>query len=90
MAQVELEQVSKVYPGGVRAVDSVDLNIRDQELVVLVLTGHLLKDPEYTLNFHRGELFVNESGSELQQLRKPPVSLPAKADAVIDLLKQTR
>jgi multiple sugar transport system ATP-binding protein len=36
MARVELEKVSKVYPGGVRAVNSIDLNIRDQEFVVLV------------------------------------------------------
>jgi multiple sugar transport system ATP-binding protein len=36
MAQVVLEKVSKVYPGGVRAVDRVDLSIRDQEFVVLV------------------------------------------------------
>jgi multiple sugar transport system ATP-binding protein len=36
MARVDLENVSKVYPGGVRAVDSVDLAVRDQEFVVLV------------------------------------------------------
>jgi len=36
MAHVELEQVSKVYPGGVRAVDAVDLDIHDKEFVVLV------------------------------------------------------
>jgi multiple sugar transport system ATP-binding protein len=36
MAHVELEQVSKVFPGGVRAVDAVDLDIHDKEFVVLV------------------------------------------------------
>jgi multiple sugar transport system ATP-binding protein len=36
MAQVLLEQVSKIYTGGVRAVDSIDLSIRDREFVVLV------------------------------------------------------
>src|SRR5437868_13524139 len=36
MARVELESVSKVYPGGVKAVDRVDLAIKDQEFVVLV------------------------------------------------------
>jgi multiple sugar transport system ATP-binding protein len=36
MARVELEQVSKLYPGGVRAVDRLDLSIADQEFVVLV------------------------------------------------------
>ena len=36
MARVELVQVAKVYPGGVRAVDSIDLVIEDREFVVLV------------------------------------------------------
>ena len=36
MARVELQKVSKVYPGGVRAVDAVDLAIADQEFIVLV------------------------------------------------------
>src|SRR4051812_48744559 len=36
MAHVELEQVSKVYPGNVKAVDAIDLDIADQEFVVLV------------------------------------------------------
>src|SRR3954466_116447 len=36
MAQVVLEKVSKVYPGGVKAVNAIDLSIKDQEFVVLV------------------------------------------------------
>jgi multiple sugar transport system ATP-binding protein len=36
MALVQLDNVSKVYPGGVRAVDSVSLTVADQEFVVLV------------------------------------------------------
>ena len=36
MAEVVLENVSRVYPGGVLAVDSVDLVVRDQEFLVLV------------------------------------------------------
>src|SRR5881396_2607550 len=36
MAQVVLEKISKVFPGGVKAVDAIDLGIRDQEFVVLV------------------------------------------------------
>ena len=36
MAKVELEKVSKIYPGGVKAVDAIDLSIRNQEFVVLV------------------------------------------------------
>jgi multiple sugar transport system ATP-binding protein len=36
MARVELEKVSKIYPGGVRAVNAIDLQIKDQEFIVLV------------------------------------------------------
>src|SRR3954471_8173391 len=36
MAQVHLEKVTKIYPGGVKAVDAVDLSVADRELVVLV------------------------------------------------------
>jgi multiple sugar transport system ATP-binding protein len=36
MAIVELNKVSKVFPGGVKAVDSIDLRIADREFIVLV------------------------------------------------------
>jgi len=36
MARVDLEKVSKIYPGGVKAVDSIDLHIADREFIVLV------------------------------------------------------
>ena len=36
MARVDLEKVTKVFPGGVKAVDAVDLHVADQEFVVLV------------------------------------------------------
>src|ERR1700749_1710366 len=36
MAKVELDKVSKIYAGGVKAVNAIDLHIKDQEFVVLV------------------------------------------------------
>jgi multiple sugar transport system ATP-binding protein len=36
MARVELKQVTKIYPGGTKAVDAIDLSIKDQEFIVLV------------------------------------------------------
>src|SRR6188474_2425336 len=36
MAQITLDSLVKVYPGGVRVVDGINLEIRDQEFVVLV------------------------------------------------------
>ncbi len=37
--------------------------VKPGEMVVLILTGHLLKDPDFTIRFHRGDLFAAmESG----------------------------
>jgi len=36
MARVQLENVSKIYPGNVKAVDSINLQIADREFIVLV------------------------------------------------------
>jgi len=58
--------------------------VQSADLVVLVLTGHVLKDPEYTLKFHRGDLFDNtESASKM---RRPPIVLDASADDVLRVL----
>src|SRR5450631_11375 len=66
--------------------------VKPGETVVLVLTGHLLKDPEFTINFHRGELFKGsldeEASAALKPLRRPPVVLDATLDAVIRTLEQ--
>src|SRR3982751_1148570 len=36
MARVDLQNVTKLYPGGIKAVDSVSLAVADREFVVLV------------------------------------------------------
>ena len=36
MAEVVFENVTKIYPGGIKAVDGISLRIKDQEFVVLV------------------------------------------------------
>jgi len=63
--------------------------VKRSESVVLVLTGHVLKDPEYTLKFHRGDLLA-EAGdaAALEPLRRAPVILDADADAILRLLDQ--
>src|SRR5712691_9273361 len=66
--------------------------VKQDESVVLVLTGSLLKDPDYTIEFHRDGLFQGTlHGSEsaaLKSLRHPPVVLDATLDAVIRTLEQ--
>jgi threonine synthase len=64
--------------------------VQPEETVVLVLTGNLLKDPDYTMEFHRGDIFegtVDESAA-LNSLRHPPIVLDARLDAVIQTLKE--
>jgi len=60
--------------------------VKPDESVVLVLTGHLLKDPDFTIDFHRGDMFPQNAS--LSALRHPPVVLDATLDAVIGTLKQ--
>jgi threonine synthase len=66
--------------------------VKPRETVVLILTGHLLKDPEFTLKFHRGDLFVGaESEKEAGILRpqqRAPIVLDADVDAVIQTLRK--
>jgi threonine synthase len=63
--------------------------VQPEETVVLVLTGNLLKDPDYTIEFHRGDLFPgSEDSNALNHLRRPPIVLDATLDAVIRTLEQ--
>jgi threonine synthase len=63
--------------------------VQPEEPVVLVLTGHLLKDPEYTLDFHQNRIAELAAHEELVgKLRKPPVVLDPHPEAVIRLLER--
>jgi len=66
--------------------------VHAHDSVVLMLTGHLLKDPEYAIRFHRGDLSVpHVADAEFRQLtasqRKSPVALGASADSVLRALE---
>jgi threonine synthase len=67
--------------------------VKSDESVVLVLTGHLLKDSEFTLKFHRGDLFTDSSQEpEYQGLKanqRAPLILEPSVDAVVNLLKSS-
>jgi threonine synthase len=66
--------------------------VKPQETIVLVLTGNLLKDPDFTMAFHRGDLFKGtadeQESAKLNSFRHPPVVLDATLDAVIKTLEQ--
>jgi len=66
--------------------------VRTSESVILILTGHVLKDPEYTIQFHRGDLSVPRMADEefrerTAKQRRSPVVLDADADAVLRTLE---
>jgi threonine synthase len=65
--------------------------VKPNESIVLVLTGHVLKDSEFTLKFHRGDLFAETSQeSEIRALKahqRAPLVLEPSVDAVIELLR---
>ena len=66
--------------------------VKANETVVLVLTGNLLKDPDYTIDFHRGDLFKGTSDQSatqsLEKLRHPPIVLDATLDSVMRTLER--
>jgi threonine synthase len=71
--------------------------IRPDETVVCVLTGHLLKDPDYTVEFHRDELFLDATrkSSVTGTKRIPaegknnrPVKLPADINEILDYINK--
>jgi threonine synthase len=65
--------------------------IHSSETVVLLLTGHTLKDSEYTIDFHRETLLSAEESAglerELSQRRRATLSLEASPDAVLRVLE---
>lgn len=65
--------------------------VKSGEAVVLILTGHLLKDPDFTIKFHRGDLFAGtpqeNQAARSQPLQRAPEVLDAELGAVIAALE---
>ncbi len=62
--------------------------VRPNESVVLILTGHVLKDPEYSLKFHSGELLPGSG--DLNQWRRPPVVVEADVTSVMAAIQKAQ
>lgn len=64
--------------------------VKANESVVLILTGHLLKDADFTLKFHRGDLFEGMPQEAESRTLKPhqraPLILEPSVEAVVELL----
>jgi threonine synthase len=65
--------------------------IQSGETVVLLLTGHTLKDADYTIDFHRGTLLKDDEKvgleTEIDSLRRNAQMVDATADAVLATIK---
>jgi len=87
---VGCEPASAVTLAGLKKLVKQGL-VEPKERVVLVLTGHVLKDADFTLRFHRGDLFDGTPHASEAQVLKPqqrsPLALEPTVDAVIDLLR---
>jgi threonine synthase len=66
--------------------------VKRGESVVLILTGHLLKDPDFTIKFHRGDLFEESSAAKhavaSTHLQRAPIVLDADLGAVVKALNE--
>ena len=65
--------------------------VKPNESVVLILTGHVLKDADFTLKFHRGDLFEGmrheAENRMLKSHQRAPLILEPSVEAVIELLR---
>ncbi len=79
---VTLAGLKKLRAGG---------KIASSETVVLLLTGHTLKDADYTIDFHRGTLLKPEEAvgreAEIARLRRNAQAVEATPAAVLAALK---
>jgi threonine synthase len=84
------EPASAVTLAGLKKLRAQGL-IRSNETVVLVLTGHTLKDADYTIDFHRGRLLTAEESvgkeAEMASLRRNAVVVNATPAAVLATMK---
>lgn len=68
--------------------------VQSQETVVLLLTGHTLKDSDYTIAYHRGDLLrpdeVGALRTEIEVTRRNAVEMDASADLVLRELERAK
>ncbi len=68
-------------------------DVDPEEDVIALLTGHQIKDPEYTVQYHLGQL-RSASGDDAPLIQSSfgnrPVQVPAQKEAILELLNSTR
>jgi threonine synthase len=83
------EPASAVTLAGIKKMVAAG-SLRSDEDVVAVLTGHLLKDPDYTVNYHRGALgYTDAAGAEAHiapHYANRLIQVPAERRAILSAL----
>ena len=68
--------------------------IEPEATVVAVLTGHLLKDTDYVIDYHQERLVATDSDGREQRITgnfaNHPVRVEAKTDAIMEALRRLR
>jgi threonine synthase len=90
------EPASATTVAGIRKLVAAGF-IRREESIVAVLTGHLLKDPDYVSHYHRGTLSLEpgtkDGTTESQPIkgafRNAPVQVAASKSAILEQLRRT-
>ena len=77
--------------------EGTDEPVNPDEDVVILLTGHVLKDPDYTVRYHLGELY-EDYVVETQMIKKSnhlrstyanrPIEVPADRDAIVAVIHE--
>ncbi len=84
------EPASAVTLAGLKKLRA-DGRVAASETVVLLLTGHTLKDADYTIDFHRGTLLNEQEAAgheaEIHALRRNAIAVDATPAAVLTALK---
>jgi threonine synthase len=84
------EPASAVTLAGLKKL-RVEGKVSATETVVLLLTGHTLKDADYTIDFHRGTLLseeeLAENGTAVEALRRNAHAVNATPEAVLKAMR---
>lgn len=89
------EPASATTLAGIKKLTAYDF-IRSDEKVVAILTGHVLKDTDYVINYHLGKLFIEEETDEGETIKQrlasananTPVSVKATKEAILEELRK--
>lgn len=80
------EPASATTVAGIRKLVS-DGAIKENESVVAVLTGHLLKDTDYVMKYHNQSLIAPDGSRIEGRFGNSPISVGASAEAIAALLE---